>query len=156
MRVKIETALLDDLDKLCEIEKESFGKEAFTRSHIANLLDSCSVIGLAASVNGEIAGFIIALAETTRRMTIGHIVTLDVSPRYRRKGIAEKLLQFVEVQLKEKGIGECRLEVREDNTAALNLYSKLGYKTIGRLEKYYGTAHGLYLRKILVQENPSS
>ena len=53
-------------------------------------------------------------------------------------------------------MGECCLEVREENTAALNLYSKLGYKTIGRLEKYYGTAHGLYLRKILVQENPSS
>jgi ribosomal protein S18 acetylase RimI-like enzyme len=44
---------------------------------------------------------------------------------------------------------ECRLEVREDNAAALNLYQKLGYKKVGKLEKYYGEAHGLYLQKTL-------
>jgi len=41
------------------------------------------------------------------------------------------------------------LEVREDNVAAVNLYQKLGYKKVGRLENYYGNAHGLHLKKML-------
>jgi ribosomal protein S18 acetylase RimI-like enzyme len=51
--------------------------------------------------------------------------------------------------LSRKEAVECRLEVREDNVAAINLYKKQGYQTIGRLRNYYGSAHGLYLRKNL-------
>ena len=82
-------------------------------------------------------------------MTFGHMLTIDVASAYRRKGIAQKLLQEIETLLKEKGISECRLEVRENNNAALNLYQKMGYTKIGLLEEYYGTAHGLYLKKCL-------
>jgi ribosomal protein S18 acetylase RimI-like enzyme len=59
------------------------------------------------------------------------------------------MLQEIETILRERGIRECRLEVRENDVAALNLYQKLGYKKIGKLEKYYGNAHGLYLKKSL-------
>jgi ribosomal protein S18 acetylase RimI-like enzyme len=53
-----------------------------------------------------------------------------------------------EALLKQKGVNECRLEARENNVAALELYQKLGYKKIAWLENYYGKAHGLYLRKV--------
>jgi ribosomal protein S18 acetylase RimI-like enzyme len=82
-------------------------------------------------------------------MPFGHILTVDIAPSYRRRGIAQKLLREIEAIFKEKGVKECRLEVREDNAAALNLYQKLGYKKVGKLEKYYGDAHGLYLKKAL-------
>ena len=35
--------------------------------------------------------------------------------------------------LKQRGIVECRLEVREDNHPAIKLYHKLGYQTLGKL-----------------------
>jgi len=44
---------------------------------------------------------------------------------------------------------ECRLEVRQDNAAAIGLYKRLGYEEIGLLEGYYGRKHGLYLKKNL-------
>ena len=47
------------------------------------------------------------------------------------------------------GHSGCRLEVREDNHAAIKLYKALGYQTVGKLEKYYGTKHGIYLKKML-------
>jgi ribosomal protein S18 acetylase RimI-like enzyme len=82
-------------------------------------------------------------------MPFGHILTVDIEPSHRRKGIAQKLLHEIEAIFIERGIKECRLEVREDNVAASNLYQKLGYKKVGKLEKYYGDAHGLYLKKTL-------
>jgi ribosomal-protein-alanine acetyltransferase len=137
------------LDKLCEIENQCFKQEAFTKQQIACLITDYNTIGLTAVINGEIAGFVIARVNIIRNVTFGHILTIDVAPAYRRKGVAQKLLQEIETTLRGIDIQECRLEVRENNAAALNLYQKLGYTKLGKLEKYYGDAHGLYLKKSL-------
>jgi ribosomal-protein-alanine acetyltransferase len=137
------------LDKLCEIENQCFKQEAFTKQQIACLITDYNTIGLTAVINGEIAGFVIARVNIIRNVTFGHILTIDVAPAYRRKGVAQKLLHEIETTLRGRDIKECRLEVRENNAAALNLYQKLGYTKLGKLEKYYGDAHGLYLKKSL-------
>jgi len=147
MEIKIETASLRVLDKLYEIEAQCFDQEAFTKRQIAYLLADYNTIGLVAKVNGDIAGFIISQVEIEDDTTYGHIITVNVAPAYRRKGIASKMLEETEAILKEKGITECRLEVREDNLAALRLYQNSGYQKIGRLEKYYFNKRGLYLKK---------
>jgi ribosomal-protein-alanine acetyltransferase len=149
MAIKIEYASIRLLGKLYEIEKQCFGQEAFTKQQLTYLFTAYNAIGLAARVNSDIAGFAIARLDIGRTTSFGHILTVDIAPAYRRKGIAQKLLQGIEAIFREKGIKECRLEVREDNVAALNLYQKLGYKKVGKLEKYYGKAHGLYLQKPL-------
>ncbi|MBT0158560.1 ribosomal protein S18-alanine N-acetyltransferase [Candidatus Bathyarchaeota archaeon A05DMB-2] len=149
MEITIEDLSIRMLDKLYEIEKQCFEKEAFTKQQIAYLVGDYNSIGLATRADGEIVGFAIARVDIRRNMRFGHILTVDVVPAYRRKGIARKLLTQIENILKQKGASECRLEVRENNTAALSLYQKLGYKKVGKLERYYGDAHGLYLRKIL-------
>ena len=148
MEAKIETATIKLLDKLCEIEEECFNQEAFTKRQIAYLLTDYNTIALVAKVNNNIVGFIIAQIEIEENQ-YGHIITINVSPNYRRKGIAKKLLQELEILLKQRGIGECRLEVREDNSQAIKLYQSLGYQTIGKLEKYYGKKHGLYFKKAI-------
>jgi ribosomal protein S18 acetylase RimI-like enzyme len=58
-------------------------------------------------------------------------------------------MRELEGMYRQKGIGEVLLEVREGNDAARALYGKLGYEVVSRLENYYGTAHGLYLKKML-------
>ena len=149
MEIKIEALSIKFLDKLYEIEKQCFKQEAFTKQQLAYLLTDYNTVGLAARVNGEIAGFAIARVEIGRNAQFVHILTVDITPFYRRKGIAQTMLHEIETLFKERGIEECRLEVREGNVAALSLYQKLGYKKVGKLEKYYGTAHGLYLKKSL-------
>jgi len=149
METKIETASIRLLDKLYEIEVQCFNQEAFTKRQIAYLLAEYNTIGLVAKVNGDIAGFIISRVETENGALYGHIITINVMPTYRRKGIASKMLQETEEILKGKGITECHLEAREDNSAALKLYQSNGYRKIGRLEKYYADKHGLYLKKSL-------
>ena len=149
MEFKIETAAIKLLDKLFEIEEQCFDQEAFTKQQIAYLLTDYNTIVLVAKANNDIAGFIITQVEIENNTLFGHIITINVAPTYRRKGIASKMLQEIEIILKQKRIRECHLEVREDNSAALKLYQNSGYQKISRLEKYYGKAHGLYLKKIL-------
>ena len=149
MELKIESASIGHLDRLYQIERECFDKEAFTRQQIAYLLKDYNSINLIARINSEIAGFIIGAAYYERNAQLGHILTVDVTPAYRQKGVAQKLLQEIEKIFKEKGFRASYLEVREDNIAALRLYRKLGYKKIAKLKNYYGTAHGIYLKKDL-------
>jgi [ribosomal protein S18]-alanine N-acetyltransferase len=149
MEIRIETANFKQLDKLYEIEEQCFNEEAFSRQQIAYLLTDYNTIALAAKNNADIAGFIIAQIEVEDNTEFGHIVTLNIPPNFRKKGVATKLLQEIQSLLKKRGINECRLEVREDNHAAIKLYQKLGYQTVGKLERYYGKKHGLYLKKTL-------
>jgi [ribosomal protein S18]-alanine N-acetyltransferase len=149
MDVKIESATAKLLDQLYRIEELCFDQEAFSKRQIAYLLTDYNTISLVAKVDSDIVGFIIAQLEVEENTEFGHIITINVTPKYRRKSIATKLLSEIEMLLKQKGVGECRLEVREDNHAAIKLYQTLGYKTIGKLENYYGKKHGLYLKKTL-------
>jgi ribosomal-protein-alanine acetyltransferase len=149
MDIKIEAASISHLGELYEIEKQCFKQGAFTRQQLAYMLTAYNAIGLAAKVNGETAGFAIAQVDIRRNVPFGHVLTVDVAPAYRRMGIAQKLLLEVETRLREYGIRECRLEVREDNLAALSLYRKIGYEKVGILERYYGDVDGVYLKKTL-------
>jgi ribosomal-protein-alanine acetyltransferase len=149
MEVKIETATIKLLDKLCEIEELCFDQEAFTKRQISYLLTDYNTVALMAKKENYIAGFIIAQVEVEENTEFGHIITINVTPNHRRQGTATKLLHEIENLLKQKGISQCRLEVREDNKNAIKLYQKLGYQTVGILENYYGKKHGLYLKKFL-------
>jgi len=149
MEKKFETAPLNQLDRFFEIEDHCFNQEAFTKRQIAYLLTDYNTIALVAKADSDIAGFVIAQEEIENNILYGHIITINVAPTYRRKGIATKLLKEIEDIFKQKGITECHLEVREDNKAALKLYQNSEYQKIGRLEKYYGKTHGLYLKKTL-------
>jgi ribosomal-protein-alanine N-acetyltransferase len=151
MRIEIKPASIFDLQTLYEIEKECFSFEAFSLEQIAFLLDNPNSISLVAVVENEIVGFIIGLVyENVKIGNVGHILTLDVATKHRRKGVAMKLLQELERKFREKGIKACFLEVRFDNEAAKRLYEKLGYREIACLRNYYGKGiHGLRFKKIL-------
>lgn len=65
------------------------------------------------------------------------INSVFVFPRFRRKGIAEKLLSAVINTAKEKNLDKIFLEVRETNAPAINLYQKAGFNSVGMRKKYY-------------------
>jgi len=150
MTVTLQDAPLKCLERLYEIEKECFVEEAFTKKQISLLLTDYNSISLMAKDDGEIVGFIVGMIYPDGKLVNGHILTIDVSPSHRRKGVGQMLLQEMEKIFGQKGVDACLLEVREGNVAALGLYHKLGYEEIGRLENYYGKARGIYLKKILV------
>jgi ribosomal-protein-alanine N-acetyltransferase len=145
----VEDASLKDLDRLYEIETESFREEAFSKAQIAQLLRSYNSIGLVARVEGQIVGFVIGDICVDGRVLQGHLCTIEVLPNFRRQGIGEKLLREIETIFRQKRVKACALEVREDNIPAISMYRKLGYDTIGMLKNYYGNVHGLYLEKTL-------
>ena len=66
-----------------------------------------------------------------------HINTLAVSPQHRRQGLATFLLRAVMADAARDGARRATLEVRESNTAALELYRRLGFGVAARRRSYY-------------------
>jgi ribosomal-protein-alanine acetyltransferase len=150
MPFKIEVAALEDLDVLQKIEKECFSHEAFTREHLALLLEKPSAVSLTAKIDHKIVGFIIGVVETHGKVRMGHVFTIDVDTEHRRTGVGLKLLGELERILLEKGVDAVYLEVRVDNKAAIELYRKKGYTETQPLENYYSKgAHGFRMKKEL-------
>jgi len=148
MSLKIEQATQDDLDALCHIERECFTVEAFTREHIAALLENPNAVNLVAKTDDKVVGFIIGLIETYDRVKVGHVYTIDVTIKHRRTGIGLKLLEHLENIFLERGVKTSYLEVRVDNKAARELYRKKGYTELEPLENYYSRGtRGLRMKK---------
>jgi ribosomal-protein-alanine N-acetyltransferase len=86
-----------------------------------------------------IVGFLIAGREPGR---VGHIVTIDVLGKWRRRGIGAALMDAGEDWAKRQGLDLVFLETAEDNLAAQAFYEARGYVKYEKLDKYYadGTA----------------
>jgi len=146
------TATVNDLEKLYEIERECFTVEAFTEEQIMLLLQDSSSVSLIAQIDGEVAGFIIGIIRHIRGRKFGHVYTIDVATKHRRKGVGLRLLKEIEQIFTKKGVKVCYLEARRDNVSALELYKKQGYTEIEELNNYYFKGvHGVRLRKNLSQ-----
>ena len=149
MAAVVEDARPKDLEAMYKIEKDCFDDEAFTKEQIAHLMEDYNTVSLVARIGTELAGFVIGMVYIDRRALQGHILTIDVAPAHRRKGIGRMLMSAIESIFRAKGVTASFLEVREDNSPAIGLYSRLGYRIIGRLDHYYGKFHGVYLSKTL-------
>lgn len=151
MQIVTRKAEINDLERLYKIELECFDHEAFTKAQLAFFLKTPRFISLVAEVDGELVGFIIGSIEYYGNEKFGHIYSVDVSPKYRRRGVASKLLDEVERILVKNGAETCYLEVRTDNVSALSLYKKRDYVIMEALKNYYETGvNGFRLKKRLI------
>lgn len=69
--------------------------------------------------------------------------------KYRNKGLAIKLIDHMCRDGIDNKCLNITLEVREDNLAAINLYSKLGFRVVAIRDKYYKDVNGLLMLKEL-------
>lgn len=84
-----------------------------------------------------IAGFAIVEFQLEENRRIGHIVTIDVAPEQRRRGIGRLLMDTLLAYCREARAGSLRLEVAADNEGAQAFYRLLGFTKTGRIPGYY-------------------
>ena len=141
---------MSDMAELLRIERECFTIEAFKREQILLLLTDSKTVTFVAKVEGDVAGFVIGVIKDQGVTKTGHVLTLDVAPKYWRKGLGMKMLKEIEKIFLKMGAEISYLEVKKDNKAARRLYRKQGYTEIRCLNHYYSKGiHGFRLMKHL-------
>lgn len=86
----------------------------------------------AASLNGEIVGFAMALTV----MENSELLLLAVAPHAQNKGIGTLLLESWQDMMRAAGVSHLFLEVRSGN-GAQEFYTGRGFSVIGRRPNYY-------------------
>jgi ribosomal-protein-alanine N-acetyltransferase len=144
--MNIRRAEPEDLARIVEIEGLCFPEEtAFPAGMFAYLIRYSETL-VACEPAGSVVGFIIGYTSGTG----GAIYTLDVHPRYRRRGIATLLLRSLEEDLRSLGAKSIRLEAAVKDEGARELYRKAGYRERQLARNYYGRGkHALRMSKEL-------
>lgn len=84
-------------------------------------------------VVGYANGWIIRPPQWRKQELIAELYMMFVIPKYRGQGIGKKLLISFAVWAKQKKVKRLKLIVTDQNTRALKLYHKLGYKAFERI-----------------------
>src|SRR6201986_65377 len=98
------------LDEVCFEPPFRFSARAMKQ--FAEARNALTVI--AENETGEIPGFCIAHVERAGKGLRAYVVTLDVAPDYRRRGLARQMLERIEQQAIEAGCDAIELHVSVD------------------------------------------
>lgn len=137
-----------DIAAVAELESVIFS-DSWPVSSFQEAIDDPIAFNLVATLEGETAICAYLCAQIVFDEI--HIHNIAVAEEYRRQGIGQELLEYAEASGRRKGADCALLEVRIDNEPALAMYTRLGYRRIGRRRRYYRkpVCDALVLLKIL-------
>lgn len=133
MQAKFRAAAAADIGALSDLENSLFLTDRISRSSFRRLVVSPSAVLIVAAFDAAIAGYALVLFRARSR--IARLYSLAVAPDFR--GLGRDLLEKAEASAAARGCHALRLEVREDNRRAINLYERSGYHRFGERPDYY-------------------
>jgi [ribosomal protein S18]-alanine N-acetyltransferase len=132
-RFEIRRVRRKDLDRVLEVERASFGAEAYDRNLFADYFDAGGALFLVAVRRGRIEGYMIACARGER----AELISVAVEPAARGRGAASALMDSVMRRLRRRRISRFVLMVKERNPEAQAFYAKYAFHKVRRVRRYY-------------------
>lgn len=132
--VKIRPMEISDIDAVIAVEAKAYGEHHWSKESFFNELSNDLARYFAAlDENDNLIGY----AGCWQILEEAHITNIAVDINHRRKYIGEALLKTIIDKCYEEQIKYITLEVRISNTAAISLYEKYGFKSLGERKGYY-------------------
>jgi ribosomal protein S18 acetylase RimI-like enzyme len=128
---------IDDIAPVYHLGEGLFTSDLYP--YLYRTWDEWEVIGLyntdpeyclVAETDGELAGFILGTIITKASWTYGYILWLGVSPKYQRRGVADKLVDKVVARMIEDGARFMLVDTDPTNTSALKFFNRKGFGNI--------------------------
>lgn len=142
-----------DLPELNNLENQLFVGDKISPRQMKRFLHSPHALLFVADNGITLAGYALLLFHQGTQLS--RLYSIAVKPDFRGLGIAKQLIGQCEQAALDQGATTLRLEVRDDNTSAIKLYEKLGYKTLKFLVHYYDDlCDGQRMQKRLVPQGP--
>lgn len=124
-----------DADALYALDLVCFEPEfRFSRRAMRAFAEAEGAVTVLAEAASDLVGFCVAQMENN----FGYVVTLDVAPAWRRRGLARRLMEAAEGRIRAAGGVGMELHVFKENFAAMQFYEGRGYGRVGMAEGFYG------------------
>ncbi|MEZ5840484.1 MAG: peptidase C39 family protein [Hyphomicrobiales bacterium] len=146
--VQFRPAVSGDVEALVVIEDAAFDTDRISRRSFRNLVSAPTAACIVAEVEGRVAGYAMLLFRTGT--ALARLYSIAVAREFNGQGLGAGLLAEAERAAYDRDRILLRLEVREDNAAAIALYMRAGYRRFGRYLDYYEDhANALRFEKLL-------
>ena len=134
LHVRIVPMNADHLDEVAELERICFSVPWSRKMLAEELENQCAAFLVAEDAAGGkvlgYAGLLVAADE-------GYITNVAVFPEARQQGVAGQLIDVFVRFAKANHLAFLTLEVRPSNMAAIILYGRKGFRSVGRRKNYY-------------------
>jgi ribosomal-protein-alanine N-acetyltransferase len=140
----------EDLDEVMKVERACFGNPwtrwYFSQELQRNPLSHLFVLRIHNNGKESIVGFLVCWILNAEL----HINNIAIHPDFQGKGLGKSLMEFAMDFGKKNNCHCAALEVRVSNQRAIELYKRLGFLTIGQVQRYYDDGENAWiLRKQL-------
>ena len=145
---------LDDIEAVHAIEEACFRTPWSKESFYREVTDNACARYVVLRENGTA----IAYAGVWFVLDEGHITNIAVRPDRRGMGYGEMVTRAMIQLAADSGMNWMTLEVRRSNTAAQNLYHKLGFIDVGYRKRYYENSEDALIMALeqLPEGNPEN
>lgn len=146
-----ELCICGDPNELAAIHAACFPEAPWDEAAFASLLSGPGVLALTIAAPDGASGLAVLRVIGTEC----EIISLGISPGYRRAGRGGALLTGALARAWALGARSFFLEVAEDNEAALRLYRGLGFLRIDQRKNYYRRANSRFCDALVLRLEPA-
>lgn len=134
IEIKILPMQKNQVENVIKIEEKAYGDHHWSKeSFLAELSNELAHYYCAFDSGNNLVGY----AGCWQVLDEAHITTIAVDTNFRRKKVGEALLNKILQECYQNEIKYITLEVRVSNAAAISLYEKYGFKSLGTRKAYY-------------------
>jgi len=148
---KLRKFIPDDLQSVMQTNRVCL-PENYTDFFFMDLHQRFPETFIVAEENEEMVGYIMCRIEVGLSnfgfgglIKKGHVVSIAVMPKHRRKGVAQALINRALEGMQYYKAKQCFLEVRVTNDAGVSLYKKLGFEVTRTINGYYSDGEDAYV-----------
>lgn len=137
---------LENVSEIVKLQDKNNFTDGWNEKMLIDAFNSGNYVCFGERKEGELVAFIgISLSVDTCDLE-----DVLVDSNHRRLGLAEKLINYTLDYAKSQHKQKMFLEVRENNSPAITLYQKLGFKKISTRKNYYsdGINALVYLKEL--------
>lgn len=135
--VLLRPLLLADVPAVAALERELFGRSAWTEAMLREELGAPGRTYLAAELAGEAAPGLVGYAGSWWDGDVVQVMTVGVRGAVQGRGVGRALLGAIVARARDLGASAVLLEVRVDNERAIDLYERAGFVVLARRRRYY-------------------
>ena len=141
---------VSDAPGVYAVERACF-YDPYTEGFLNELIKTHQEQFFVAADDGKIIGYAVGSGNGKE----GHIVSVAVDPRDRRKRVGTTLLSAVTASLTAEGVRQIQLEVRKGNAGAIAFYEQMGYRILSEIRNYYNDGEDAWVLRRIVESTAS-
>ena len=155
-QIRVRPASAADVEAMGRLFEDAFD-EPYGAAAVGDLLKPPAAWGLiaeahidgAASDEAVPMGFLLAASAADE----AEILSIGTPKAFRRRGVADSLINFLVQHARKKGAEKIFLEVAADNEAAIALYAAKGFARVGLRRNYYKRRGGVFTDALVLRRD---